>query len=147
MRLLVKGERLIQTLQGTRVISFPGKRPVIIDVHGGPDEQFRPRFLYEENYFPSEMGVVKIYPNVRGSAGYGKTFLRLDNGTQRLDAVKDIGALLDWIGKQPDLDAHRVMVAGASYGGYMALSAAATYSDRLRAVLSESGPSNLVTFL
>lgn len=127
--------------------TFLGKRPVIIDIHGGPDEQFRPRFLYEENYFPSEMGVVKIYPNVRGSAGYGKTFLRLDNGTQRMDAVKDIGALLDWIGKQPDLDAQRVMVAGASYGGYLALSVAATYGGRIRAVLSDSGPSNLATFL
>jgi dipeptidyl aminopeptidase/acylaminoacyl peptidase len=126
---------------------FTGKRPVIIDIHGGPEEQYRPTFGYEHNYFLNELGVVKIYPNVRGSSGYGKKFLKLDNGLMREDATKDIGALLDWIKTQPDLDAGRVMVEGASYGGYLALSTAYVYSDRIRGAISDSGISNLATFV
>jgi Prolyl oligopeptidase family len=95
--------------------NFNGKRPVIIDMHGGPEEQYRPGFGYDNNYFLNELGIARIYPNVRGSSGYGKAFLRLDDGLQREDAVKDIGALLDWIKTQPDLDADRVLVEGASY--------------------------------
>jgi dipeptidyl aminopeptidase/acylaminoacyl peptidase len=127
--------------------TFTGKRPVIIDIHGGPEDQHRPEYGYEDNFFINELGVVKIYPNVRGSTGYGKNFLDLDNATRREDSVKDIGALLDWIKTQPDLDADRVMVQGASYGGYMALSVAARYSDRIRGAISDSGPSNLATFI
>jgi dipeptidyl aminopeptidase/acylaminoacyl peptidase len=126
---------------------FTGKRPVIIDVHGGPEEQYRPGFGYEDNYFLNELGVVKICPNVRGSSGFGKAFLDLDNGLKREDAVKDIGALLDWIKTQPGLDADRVLVEGASYGGFMALSVAVNYGDRIRAAVSDSGPSNLATFV
>jgi dipeptidyl aminopeptidase/acylaminoacyl peptidase len=127
--------------------TFSGKRPVIIDIHGGPEEQYRPGFGYEDNFFLNELGIVKIFPNIRGSTGYGKTFANLDNGLLRNDAVKDVGALLDWIKKQPELDADRVMVQGVSHGGYMALSVAAGYSDRIRAAISDSGPSDLVTFI
>lgn len=127
--------------------SFRGKRPVIIDLHGGPTEQYRPIYADEDNYFIHELGVVKIYPNVRGSSGFGKTFQSLDDGMKREDAVKDVGALLDWIKTQPDLDAERVLVQGASYGGYLALSVAANYSPRLRGVISDSGMTNLATFL
>jgi len=126
---------------------FKGKRPVIIDIHGGPEEQYRPGFLYEDNYFLNELGVAKIYPNVRGSTGYGKSFLSLDNGLRREDAVKDVGALLDWIKGQPELDADRVLVKGVSYGGYLALSVAYTYGDRVRATISDSGISSLASFL
>jgi dipeptidyl aminopeptidase/acylaminoacyl peptidase len=126
---------------------FKGKRPVIIDIHGGPEEQYRPGFLDEDNYFLNELGVAKIYPNVRGSSGFGKGFLTLDNGMRREDAVKDIGALLDWIKTQPDLDADRVLVKGASYGGYVALSTAYSYSDRIRATIADSGITNLATFV
>jgi len=124
---------------------FTGKRPVIIDVHGGPDEQFRPRYNYEENYFLNVLGIAKIYPNVRGSTGYGKTFAHLDDGLRRVDAVKDIGALLDWIKAQPYLDSDRVMIEGGSYGGYLALSAAYTYSDRVRGTISDSGITSLLS--
>jgi dipeptidyl aminopeptidase/acylaminoacyl peptidase len=127
--------------------TFTGKRPVIIDIHGGPEDQHRPEYGYEDNFFINELGVVKIYPNVRGSTGYGKTFLDLDNETLREDSVKDIGALLDWIKTQPYLDADRVLVQGSSYGGYIALSVAAHYSDRIRGAISDSGPSNLATFV
>lgn len=126
---------------------FTGKHPVIIEIHGGPEEQYRPGFGYEDNYFLNELGVVKIYPNVRGSSSFGRAFLDLDNGLKREDAVKDIGALLDWIKTQPDLDSDRVLVEGASYGGFMALSVSVTYGDRIRAAISDSGPSNLATFV
>jgi len=126
---------------------FTGKRPVIIDIHGGPDNQARPDFNGPDNFFVTELGIAKIYPNVRGSTGYGKSFLRLDDGYKREDAVRDIGALLDWIKAQPNLDADRVMITGGSYGGYVALSVAANYSDRIRAAQSLSGPSNIATFL
>lgn len=126
---------------------FTGKRPVIIDIHGGPEEQYRPGFGYEDNYLLNELGVAKIYPNVRGSSGFGRAFLDLDNGLKREDAVKDIGALLDWIKTQPDLDADRVLVSGVSYGGFMALSVAVSYGDRIKAAISDSGPSNLATFV
>ena len=126
---------------------FEGRRPVIIDVHGGPWEQARPSFLGEDNYFINELGIAMIYPNIRGSSGYGKAFLKMDDGFRRDDANKDIGALLDWIKQQPGLDAGRVMVQGGSYGGYVALSVAAKYPSRVLAALSFAGLTNLVTFM
>lgn len=126
---------------------FAGSRPVIVNIHGGPEGQTRPAFLGANNYLLNELGVVLVYPNVRGSTGYGKTYLKLDNGFLREDSVKDIGALLDWIETQPDLDASRVMVAGGSYGGYMVLASLTFYSDRLRCGFDSVGISNFVTFL
>ncbi len=126
---------------------FTGKRPVIINIHGGPEGQSLPVFIGRNNYFLNELGVAMIFPNVRGSTGYGKTFVALDNGPKREDSVKDIGALLDWIAQQPDLDASRVMVTGGSYGGYMTLACAVHYSDRLRCALDVVGISNFITFL
>ncbi len=126
---------------------FPGKRPVIIVIHGGPEGQARPGFLGQSNYYPQELGVALLYPNVRGSDGYGKTFLDLDNGFRREDTYKDIGALLDWIAAQPDLDAERIMVSGGSYGGHMTLAVATLYSDKIACSVDIVGMSNLVTFL
>jgi dipeptidyl aminopeptidase/acylaminoacyl peptidase len=93
------------------------------------------------------MGVVILYPNIRGSSGYGKTFLQLDNGFEREGSYKDIGALLDWIATQPDLDAKRVMVTGGSYGGHMTLAVSYLYADKIRCAVNIVGISNLVTFL
>jgi dipeptidyl aminopeptidase/acylaminoacyl peptidase len=126
---------------------FTGKRPVIIDIHGGPEEQFQPYFLSQWNYYMNELGVALLFPNVRGSSGYGKTFVKLDDGVLRENAYRDIGALLDWIKTQPNLDADRIMVTGASYGGYMSLMTATRYADRIRCAVDIYGPSNLVTFL
>jgi dipeptidyl aminopeptidase/acylaminoacyl peptidase len=126
---------------------FAGKRPVIINIHGGPEAQFRPGFIGRNNYFINELGVAVIFPNVRGSAGFGKSFLKLDNGMKREDSVKDIGALLDWIKDQPDLDASRVSITGGSYGGYMTLACAFHFADRIAGALSVVGISNFVTFL
>ncbi len=126
---------------------FPGKRPVIVNIHGGPEGQSRPAYLGRNNYFMNELGLAMIFPNVRGSTGFGKTFSKLDNGTLREDSVKDIGALLDWIRTRPDLDADRVMVTGGSYGGFMTLASAVAYNDRIRCSLDVVGISNFVTFL
>ena len=126
---------------------YTGRRPVIIDIHGGPEGQSRPTFLGRSNYYLNEMGVAIIFPNVRGSSGYGKTFLALDNGFKREDTYKDIAALLDWIRTRPDLDADRVMVTGGSYGGHMTLAIATYYPERIKAALDVVGPSNFVTFL
>lgn len=126
---------------------FTGKRPVLINIHGGPEGQSRPSFLGRNNYFLNELGVAMLFPNVRGSTGYGKSFLLLDNGYRREDSVKDIGALLDWIATQPELDSERILVTGGSYGGYMSLAVAFQYSDRIRAAINIVGISNFVTFL
>jgi dienelactone hydrolase len=126
---------------------FPGRRPVLISIHGGPEAQVRPRFLFELNYLVDELGVALVMPNVRGSSGYGKTYLTLDNAEKREDSVKDVGALLDWIAAQPNLDASRVMVSGGSYGGYMTLAAMTHYSQRLACGFDAVGISNFVTFL
>ncbi|MGH7853149.1 MAG: S9 family peptidase [Candidatus Binatia bacterium] len=126
---------------------FPGKRPVIIDIHGGPESQFRPWFIGNNNYYLQELGAAIIFPNIRGSAGFGKSFLRLDNGFLRADSYKDIGALLDWVQARPDLDASRVLVTGASYGGHMSLAVSYLYSERISCSVDIVGTSNLVTFL
>jgi dipeptidyl aminopeptidase/acylaminoacyl peptidase len=126
---------------------FAGPRPVVINIHGGPEGQSRPNFLGRTNYLIDQLGVAVLFPNVRGSTGFGKTFAKLDNGRLREDSVKDIGALLDWIKTRPDLDASRVMITGGSYGGYMTLASATKFDDRIRASLSVVGISNFVTFL
>lgn len=126
---------------------FTGKRPVIISIHGGPEGQSRPSFQGRNNYFLNELGAAIIYPNVRGSSGFGKTFLDLDNGYKREESVQDIGALLDWIATQPDLDADRILVMGGSYGGYMTLAVSVLYAHRIRCAIDIVGISNFVTFL
>jgi dipeptidyl aminopeptidase/acylaminoacyl peptidase len=126
---------------------FTGPRPVIINIHGGPEGQSRPGYMGAANYYMSDLGIVMIYPNVRGSTGYGKAYLNLDNGMKREDSVKDIGALLDWVKTQPNLDSSRVMVTGGSYGGYMTLAVMTHYSDRVRCAVEQVGISNFRTFL
>lgn len=126
---------------------FTGKRPVLISIHGGPESQATVGFLGRSAYFVQELGMALIQPNVRGSSGYGKSFLAMDNGFKREDSVKDIGALLDWIATQPDLDASRVLVTGGSYGGYMTLAVSTNYADRIAASIDVVGISHFVTFL
>jgi dipeptidyl aminopeptidase/acylaminoacyl peptidase len=126
---------------------FTGPRPVVVEIHGGPEGQSRPGFQGRDNYLLDELGVAILYPNVRGSTGFGKTFVKLDNGLLREDSVKDIGALLDWIPSRPDLDASRIMVTGGSYGGYMTLAVATHYDAKIRCSLDVVGISNFVTFL
>lgn len=120
---------------------------VLIHIHGGPEGQYRPSFSGTDQFHLLEQGIAVIRPNVRGSSGYGKTYLRLDNAERREDSVRDIGALLDWIARQPELDSQRVAVIGASYGGYMVLSSLVHYSDRLRAGVDIVGIASFETFL
>jgi len=124
-----------------------GPFPVVVSIHGGPESQSRPTFSSTYQMWMDKLGVAVVVPNVRGSNGYGKTYLGLDNGFRREDSVRDIGALLDWIAGQEDLDASRVAVFGGSYGGYMVLASAVHYSDRLKAAVDIVGISNFVTFL
>jgi dipeptidyl aminopeptidase/acylaminoacyl peptidase len=126
---------------------FTGKRPVLINIHGGPEGQSMASFLGSNNYYTNEMGVALIFPNVRGSSGFGKTFIAKDNGFLREDSVKDIGALLDWIAQQPELDKDRIMIMGGSYGGYMTLATAYHYADRIKCSVDIVGISNFNTFL
>lgn len=126
---------------------FSGKRPVLVVIHGGPEGQTQPTFLGRSNYYLNELGIALIYPNVRGSTGYGKTFSLLDNGFKREDTYKDINALFDWIGTRTDLDPERIAVTGGSYGGHMTLAISTFYSDRIRCSVDIVGMSNLVTFL
>jgi len=121
-----------------------GPRPVVVDIHGGPEAQARLRVGGDAL---QKHGVTVITPNVRGSTGYGRTYAALDDGYLREDAVRDIGALLDWIGRQPELDEDRVAVVGGSYGGYMVLASLVHYAPRIRCGVDIVGISNFVTFL
>jgi dipeptidyl aminopeptidase/acylaminoacyl peptidase len=125
----------------------PGPHPVIIEIHGGPESQFRPEFSAFRQYLVNELGYAIVAPNVRGSSGYGRSFLKLDDGALREDSVRDIGALLVWLGAQPDVDRTRIVVMGGSYGGYMTLASLVHFSDRLAGGVDTVGISNFVSFL
>jgi dipeptidyl aminopeptidase/acylaminoacyl peptidase len=129
-------------------VKFPGKRPLIMSVHGGPEGQSRPGFQGRSNYLLNEQGIAIFYPNVRGSTGYGKTFVSLDNGPfKREDSVKDMGAFLDALGKDAGLDPNRFAVTGGSYGGYMCYAASIQYRDKITSTNCIVAISNFVTFL
>ncbi len=120
---------------------------VLINIHGGPESQYRPGFLGTEQFYLHELGLAVIHPNVRGSNGYGKTYLKLDNADKREDSVRDIGSLLDWIGTQPELDPSRVVVMGGSYGGFMVLASLTHFSDRIKAGVDIVGIASFRSFL
>lgn len=142
------GEKVSGFLYQPDPAKFPGKRPLIIDIHGGPEGQTRPDFLGGNNYLLNEMGIALFFPNVRGSTGYGARFVNLDNGPfKREDSVKDVGAFLDALEKEPALDAGRFAVNGVSYGGYMCYASATHYSARLKGANCYVAISNFVTFL
>lgn len=127
---------------------FPGPRPLIVNIHGGPEGQSRPGFMGRNNYLINELGVAIFFPNVRGSTGYGKRFVSLDNGPGlRENSVRDLGAYLDRLGADPAIDAERIAVTGGSYGGYMCYAGAIHYGDRLRGANCVVAISNFVTFL
>ena len=129
------------------VASASPKVPVLISIHGGPESQYQPLFSPIIQYYLNELGIAVICPNVRGSSGYGKTYVALDNAEKREDSVKDIGALLDWIGQQSELDPSRVVVSGGSYGGYMVLASLTHFGDRIKAGIDIVGIANYLTFL
>ena len=126
---------------------FPGRRPIIVNIHGGPEGQARPGFMARNNYYLDEMGVALVFPNVRGSTGFGKTYSLMDNGFKREGTYEDIKALLQWIKQQPTLDGDKILVTGGSYGGHMTLATATRYNNMICCSIDIVGISNLVTFL
>jgi dipeptidyl aminopeptidase/acylaminoacyl peptidase len=126
---------------------FTGPRPVMINLHGGPDLREQMLFRGRSNFFLNELGVAILYPNVRGSIGFGRKFEQMDNGRGRDGAIKDVGAALDWIATRPDLDKTRVVLTGASYGGWLALEAGIVYNDRIRGIMEGAGMTDLPTYL
>ena len=126
---------------------FPGKRPVLMIFHGGPEGQSRPGYRGSFHFYLNELGVALVYPNVRGSTGYGRKFLALDDGVKRGDAIKDVGVLLDWVAKSDRLDSRRVAAYGGSYGGFMSLACLVNYADRFRCGVDNVGIANFATFL
>lgn len=127
---------------------FPGRRPLIISIHGGPEGQATPGFLGRNNYLVNELGIALFLPNVRGSTGFGKRFVAMDNGPfRREDSVKDIGTFLDRLEKDPGIDPKRIAETGGSYGGYMCYAVAIRYGDHLKAANCVVAISSFVTFL
>ena len=143
----------ISSFDGLKVSGFlykpdsPGPHPVVVYIHGGPESQFRPGFSSTFQYWVKELGVAILATNVRGSSGFGKSFVKLDNGFLRENSVKDIGAFLDWIDSRSDLNQEKIAVFGGSYGGYMVLASMTHYNERLRCAVDVVGISNFVTFL
>ncbi len=147
----------VDSFDGTRVSGllyrpdparFPGKRPLIVSIHGGPEGQSRPGFLGRTNYYLNALGVAVFLPNVRGSTGFGKRFVAMDNGPfKREDSVKDIGAFLTRLAADPAIDPARIAVSGGSYGGYMCYASAIRYGAQLKAAQCTVAISNFVTFL
>jgi dipeptidyl aminopeptidase/acylaminoacyl peptidase len=130
-----------------RPVGMTGKTPVLVVIHGGPESQTRPNFNAFIQYMVQELDVAVVAPNVRGSTGYGKYYVELDIGMKRMDSVRDIGATLDWIARQPSFEPRRVAVYGGSYGGFMSYASMIEYNNRLIAGVSIVGISNFVTFL
>ncbi|WBH15215.1 S9 family peptidase [Sphingomonas radiodurans] len=142
------GEAVTGFLYRPDPAKFSGKRPLLIDIHGGPEGQVRPSYRGSANYYLNELGIALFYPNVRGSSGFGKRFVSLDNGPfKREDSVKDIGAFLDLFDKDAAIDAGKVGVQGGSYGGYMCYASAIRYGARLKGAQCTVAISNFVTFL
>lgn len=143
----------VKSFDGLEVPAFlyrpqgSGPFPVLLWMHGGPEDQFRPTFDPIVQYFAATRGIAVLAPNVRGSSGYGKRYMSLDDGRKRHHAVQDVGALLDYVAERPDLDATRVGIHGASYGGFLVLASLVAYPDRLVAGSDVVGMSNLVSFL
>lgn len=127
-----------------------GQLPVIIFVHGGPESQFRP--LHAAPWMPPlqyylNRGFAVLAPNVRGSSGYGKTSVHLDDIGLRPHSVADLKAGADWLIREGQADPRRIGVVGRSYGGYMVLAAITMYPELWAAAVDIVGIANFVTFL
>ncbi|WP_299249057.1 alpha/beta fold hydrolase [uncultured Aquimarina sp.] len=121
--------------------------PVFIDIHGGPEYQIRASFNGFYQYLVNELGITVIVPNIRGSNGYGKSYMKMDDGLNRENAIQDVGALLDWVKSQNNLDENRVAIHGESYGGYVVLSSLSKFPNRIKCGIDIVGISNWITYL
>lgn len=143
----------VESLDGVEVPAWiyraphEGPRPAVLWIHGGPEEQSRPSFDPIIQFLARELGVTVVAPNLRGSLGYGRTYAQLDDGARREDAIRDVGAVLEWLAADAAIDAERVGIHGASYGGYVVLASLAAYPDRLTAGCDVVGISSFVSFL
>ncbi len=122
------------------------RTPVVINIHGGPEAQYQPSYQPVMQYLVYS-GYAVIAPNIRGSAGYGKTFLSLDDVEKRPDSIKDVVALREYIISRPDVNQAKIALYGASYGGYMVLACLAFYPKLWAAAVDIVGIANFVTFL
>lgn len=120
--------------------------PVMLDIHGGPENQTRPEYIDYMQYYLSQ-GIAIVAPNVRGSTGYGRRYTDLDNREKRLDSVRDIGALIDHLITTGIADSSRVAVLGISYGGFMTLSSISMFPNVWACAVDFVGIYNFVTFL
>jgi dipeptidyl aminopeptidase/acylaminoacyl peptidase len=146
--------------ESVRVPSFDGRQvpgflyrtkgtapfPAIIDVHGGPTSQSLRTFSAYRQYFLSK-GIAVFVPNVRGSTGYGKSWMRLDNKDLGGGPLKDIVASKWWLVANADVADDKVAVMGGSYGGYMALAAEAFAPEEFAANVDFFGVSDLKTLV
>lgn len=124
---------LLQPKQNDKAVKFP----VIIDIHGGLNSQFQPAFDAYTSFMAAELPAAIIFPNIRGSSGFGKDFEDSDNKEKREDSIKDLQALLDWIGTQPQLDSERIFLRGESYGGFVAFALGLKEQKRIKAIIAE----------
>ena len=120
--------------------------PIVIDVHGGPTAQARATWTPLTQYLVGK-GIAVLDINVRGSTGYGKTYMRLDNQERRLDSVRDLVDALTYLATDPRIDTDRAAVMGGSYGGYMVNAVMGKYPDAFKAGASFVGVSNWVRAL
>lgn len=124
----------------------PENLPVVIEIHGGPEGQELPTFTPFIQYLVSE-GIAVVAPNVRGSTGYGKTYTHLDDVEKRLDSVKDIESLAEYLIAEGIADKTRMAVSGTSYGGFMTLSCVTRLPKLWSCAVDTVGMYNLETFL
>jgi dipeptidyl aminopeptidase/acylaminoacyl peptidase len=127
-----------------------GPFPVVVTVHGGPEWQYRPAWMPTFTPLTQHLlarGYAVAAPNIRGSTGYGRRYEHLDDCRLRLDSVRDLAALHDWLSARPRIDGSRAVLYGRSYGGYMVLAGLAFQPERWAAGIESVGISNLVTFL
>ncbi len=120
--------------------------PAIVWLHGGPESQERIRFNLFHQLFTS-LGLAVVAPNFRGSLGYGKTFVHLDDLDKRINAVHDVYYAVEHLASKGILDWDRVCVMGGSYGGYLTLMSLALYPEAWRCGVDIVGIVNLVTFI
>jgi dipeptidyl aminopeptidase/acylaminoacyl peptidase len=120
--------------------------PAVVILHGGPESQARPKFDPLVQVLV-RLGYLVMMPNFRGSTGYGKTFVHLDDRERRIDSLRDIGALVDWAEQQGLVVKGRVAVTGASYGGYATLMSLALFPNHWSCGVERVGIVNLITFI
>ena len=122
------------------------KLPVVVYIHGGPESQSRAVYNPLLQYFLN-LGYAVVTPNIRGSTGYGKTYTHLDDVRKRMDAVKDLISLVEWLKGDKNVDIGKIAIMGGSYGGFMVLSAISHYPNLWAAAVDIVGMSSLRTFL